>query len=58
MSMRRRLLIRWYEDGYLRQESMPEALRLAKLGFLRADVPGQRLPWHWAPFVLVGDSGP
>jgi CHAT domain-containing protein len=35
-----------------------EALRLVKLGFLRSERPLQRHPRRWAPFVLVGVSGP
>ncbi len=31
MSMRRRLLIRWWEDGHISHQSLPEALRLAKV---------------------------
>jgi CHAT domain-containing protein len=35
--------------------SIPEALRRTKLGFIASDRRGRRQPYHWAPFVLVGD---
>ncbi|MCP3978637.1 MAG: CHAT domain-containing protein [bacterium] len=38
--------------------SIPAALRHAKLGFIRSEVPALRRPYRWAPFVLIGDPGP
>lgn len=38
--------------------TVPAALREAKLSFLRSERPARRLPYNWAPFVLVGGAGP
>jgi tetratricopeptide (TPR) repeat protein len=38
-------------------KSVPAALRAAKLRFIRSESPARRQPYHWAPFVIVGDPG-
>ena len=37
--------------------TIPAALRQAKLRFITSEIPARRDPYHWAPFVLVGDPG-
>ena len=41
--------------GYLQQgKSKSEALRKAKLDFIRSEIPKNRHPYYWAAFVLTG----
>jgi tetratricopeptide (TPR) repeat protein len=41
----------------LEGRTVPEALRQARLSFIRSERAAQRQFYRWAPFVLVGDPG-
>ncbi|MBQ0735980.1 CHAT domain-containing protein [Aquimarina celericrescens] len=38
-------------------KSKSEALRIAKLNYLHANVDAEASPYYWAPLILIGDTG-
>jgi CHAT domain-containing protein len=47
-----------FYDATARGERRAEALRQAQRTLAREDDDGRGHPYFWAPFYLVGDSGP
>lgn len=56
-SVSERIMISFYK--YLKAgKSKDQALRLAKIDYLKNPIPGREHPRYWANFVLIGDASP